>query len=376
MPKKGENIYLRKDGRWEGRFTKGRAGGKARLGYVFGHSYREVKEKLLAAKISWQSRPHGEPGRQKTLGDVSAMWLSEAGRFLKESTAAKYREYLDYYILPTFGTTPMESISDADAEALIHRLRYHGGRKRNGLSTQTVSEVLRILRTVREYAARIGCAVRFSVEKPKAKRRHKPPRILGEADWERLRSFLVSEATPVNAGILVAMFTGVRVGELCALRWDDVSLEERRLCVHQTLQRIRDDSGTTRTRIIVTSPKSDSANRVIPLPEALCEFLAPLRREGAYLLTGEQERPVEPKTMRRRFKIILEKCGVAQCTFHTLRHTFATRCAEAGVDPKCLSAILGHADVSVTFNRYVHPTMETKRRNLEKFLRFYAQEGE
>ena len=372
MPKKGENIYLRKDGRWEGRFPKGRADGKERFGYVFGHSYREAKEKLTAARVLWQSRSREEEGRTETLKAVSEMWLSEAGRFLKESTAAKYREYLDYYILPTLGATPVEAISDEDAEALIHHLQYQGGRKSAGLSAQTVSEVLRILRTVREYAARIGCAVKFSLEKTAAKRSRKPPRVLGDTEWERLRSYLEAKATPVHAGILLAMFTGVRVGELCALRWDDVSLPERRLRVHQTLQRIRNDPGKAGTKIIITPPKSDSANRIIPLPEELCDYLAPLRREGAYLLTGKAGKPVEPKTMRRRLKSILEKCGIAQSTFHTLRHTFATRCAEAGVDPKCLSAILGHADVSVTFNRYVHPTMETKRRNMEKFLQFSA----
>ncbi len=372
MAKKGENIYRRKDGRWEGRYTKGRANGKTRLGYVFGHSYGETKEKLLQAKAAWQSRADDPAGRKETLEAVSAMWLLETGRFLKESTTAKYQEYLDYYILPSLGAMPVEAVSDADAEALIRRLRSQGGRRRTGLAAQTLAEVVRILRAVREYAARIGCAVKFSPEKATVKRRRKPPRVFSEAEWGRLRVRLAAEATPTHAGILLAMFTGVRIGEICALRWDDISLTERRIRVHRTLQRIRDFSGTAKTKIIVTPPKSDSADRVIPLPEALCGYLAPLRREGAYLLTGEADKAVEPKTMRRRFKAVLAECGIEAAGFHTLRHTFATRCVEAGFDPKCLSVILGHADVSVTFNCYVHPTMEAKRRNMAKFLQFLS----
>ncbi len=368
MPRKGENIYLRKDGRWEGRYPKGRENGKTRFGYVFGHSYRETKEKLATARVSWQTHCHEEARREETFGAISAMWLSETGSFLKESTVAKYREYLDYYILPTFGSRPVEGISDEDAEALVYHLKHYGGKGNKGLSAQTLSEIIRILKTVKAYAVRIGYSVNFSLESVSIKRHCKPLRVFSETEWGRLRSYLESDSVPIHAGILLAMFTGIRIGELCALRWDDLSLPERQLQIHQTLQRIRNDTGVARTKIIITPPKSDSANRVIPLPEELCGYLASLYRDGAYLLTGEEKKPIEPKTVQRKFKGILEKCGIEQATFHALRHTFATRCVEAGFDPKCLSVILGHADVSVTFNRYVHPTMATKRRNMAKFL--------
>ena len=370
MPRKGENIYLRKDGRWEGRYTKGRENGKTRFGYVFGHSYREVREKLKNAEGLWQTLCREETSRKETLGAVSLMWLAEAGRFLKESTVAKYREYLDYYILPTFGKTPVEAVSDEDAEGLFHRLKNHGGKRSKGLAAQTLSEILRIFKAVGEYAARSGFKVKFSLENLTVKRCRKPLRVFSETEWGRLRSHLLSESTPIHAGILLAMFTGIRIGELCALRWDDISLSERQLHIHLTLQRIRQSSGKRKTKIIITTPKSESANRAIPLPDELYAYLAPLYRGGAYFLTGDGKKPIEPKTMRRKFKGVLKKCGIEEKTFHTLRHTFATRCVEAGFDPKCLSVILGHADVSVTFNRYVHPTMAMKRRNMAKLAEF------
>ena len=373
MPRKGENIYLRKDGRWEGRYRKGQVDGKTRFGYVFGHSYREAKEKLLAARISWQAHCREEARKEATFGAVSAMWLSEAGRFLKESTVAKYQEYLDYYILPELGAMPAGAISDEDAASFIRRLGKSGGKKQRGLAAPTLSQILRILKAIRTYAVRIGVAVNFSLERLVVKCRRKSLRVLTEEEWTRLRAYLESAPTPCHAGILIAMLTGIRIGELCAVRWDDISLTERQLRIHQTLQRIRDKSGEAKTRIIITPPKSDSGNRIIPLPEELCAYLAPLYRERASLLTGEAGKFVEPRTMQRWFKTVLERCGIEPATFHTLRHTFATRCVEAGFDPKCLSVILGHADVSVTFNRYVHPTMETKRRNMEKFMDFTAQ---
>ena len=370
MSQKGENIYLRRDGRWEGRFSKGRENGKLRFGYVFGHSYRETKEKLLAAKISWQSRCDEKKRRNETLEAVSAMWLSESTRFLKESTVAKYHEYLDYYILPELGALPVDSITTEKTEALFHRLRTSGGKNSRGLAAQTLASILRILKKIKEYALRLGFTVRFSLENLSIKRRQKALRIFSEDEWGRLESFLKSRQTSCHGGILLAMWTGIRIGELCALRWDDISLTLRQIHIHQTLQRIRDISGNgSKTRIIITPPKSESANRVIPLPDALCEYLKPLCKAGACFLTNEAGKYIEPKTMERRFKAILKTCEIETATFHVLRHTFATRCVEAGFDPKCLSAILGHADVSVTFNRYVHPTMEMKRRNMMKFMK-------
>ena len=370
MSRKGENIYLRKDGRWEGRYPKGRANGRLRFGYVFGRTYREAKEKLLAAKLSCPQETEDEKRqRSGTLGAISALWLQESTHFLKESTVAKYHEYLDYYILPKLGDMPMESITSEDAEALLRRLMNTGGNDGKGLAAQTISTILNILQRIKEHALRLGYAANFSVESLKVKRRHKTLRVFSGEEWKKLKSYLEASPSPCHAGILLAMLTGIRIGELCALGWNDVSLTMRQLHIHQTLQRIRDVSGeNTRTKIIITSPKSESANRIIPLPDLLCEYLAPIRKAGTCLLTCDEKKFIEPNTMERRFKAVLKKCGLPPATFHVLRHTFATRCVEAGVDPKCLSVILGHADVSVTFNRYVHPTMETKRRNMRKFM--------
>ncbi len=369
MSQKGENIYLRKDGRWEGRYSKGLEDGRLRFGYVFGHSYRETKEKLLVAKMSWESCCAEKSRKSETLSTVSAMWLAESAGLLKESTIAKYHEYLDYYILPDLGAMPVEIITNENTETLFHRLKTTGSKKGTGLAAQTLLAILRIMKKLREYALHLGFVVNFSLDHLTVKWRKKALRVLSEEEWGRLKSFLKANQTPCHAGILLAMLTGIRIGELCALHWDDISLTMGQLHIHQTLQRIRDVSGEgSRTRIIITPPKSESSNRIIPLPDALCEYLKPLCKAGTCFLTNDVEKYIEPKTMERRFKTVLKKCDIENATFHTLRHTFATRCVEAGFDPKCLSVILGHADVCITFNRYVHPTMEMKRRYMAKFM--------
>ena len=131
------------------------------------------------------------------------------------------------------------------------------------------------------------------------------------------------------------------------------------------MQRIRIE-GSTKTKIVVTSPKSDCSVRVIPLTDGICAILMGGYKSGAFLLTGDTEKSIEPRTMQNRFKSILAACNIDDANFHALRHTFATRCVEAGFETKCLSEILGHASVNITLNRYVHPTMAMKRENMAK----------
>lgn len=367
MPKRGNNIYKRKDGRWEGRYVKGRANGKTAFGYVFAPTYTAAKEKLAIAKQIWKADCEAKDRKNTTLGVVSERWLEDSKAFLKESTIAKYRDYLSCYILPKFGESTFGEMSTESIAVFFRKLLTEGGAGRKGLSARTVSEVRCILKILQKYAVRQGCHANFSLDVLEMKQKEKPIRIFNEQEQERLRSYLNDAMTPCHMGILLCLSTGIRLGELCALRWDDISLSSKELHIRRTMQRIRDASGVqSRTKIVITSPKSGSSIRTIPLPDSICSRLRPFYQGDAFLLTGDRERFVEPRTMQNRFKGVLEKCGIANANFHALRHTFATRCVEAGFDAKCLSVILGHSNVNITFNRYVHPTMEMKRRNMEK----------
>lgn len=377
MPRKGENIYKRKDGRWEGRYIKGRAEKKAFYGYVYGKSYRDVRERLQEARNQWEQNPEGEGAgtRQITFEEICGIWLHDSQTTLKESSAVKYRHMLRRYLLPVFGARDIGEISTEDLISFIHSLREDGGAQGQGLSAKTAADIISILKTVRKYALARRYPVHFLPECITIKQDRKQMRILSRQEEERLFGYLQSNMTPSNLGILLCLFTGIRLGELCALKWEDISVTSRSLHICKTMQRIHDYrcmERDKRTRIIISAPKSDCSVRTIPFPEILTGYLEQYDAPGTYVLTGHAVKYVEPRTMEYRFKSVLDACGIENMNFHALRHTFATRCVEVGFDAKSLSEILGHANVNITLNRYVHPTMELKRENMSRLSDLFA----
>lgn len=372
MARKGENIYHRKDGRWEGRYQKTKLNGKVRYGYIFAATYAAAKEKLQEARSAWKARCETLEREKMTLATISACWLDDAKPFNKESTIAKYRDFLQRYILPRFGSEQIDALSTERLQDFLSALLDNGGVNGQGLSARTVSGILCILKILRRYAIKQGYTVGFSTEGLSVKQKQKQPRIFSEQETAQLRLYLRGHLTECNAGILLCLETGLRLGEVCALRWNDISLAERKLRVRQTAQRIQRDGGNAgmKTKIVITPPKSDSSVRVIPLPDSICAILLPLQQSkgNGFLLTGDEQRIMEPRSLQRQFKRVLNACNIADANFHALRHTFATRGVEVGFDVKCLSSILGHSNVAMTLSRYVHPTMEMKRRNMAKLL--------
>lgn len=153
---------------------------------------------------------------------------------------------------------------------------------------------------------------------------------------------------------------------MCALKWEDVSFDDKYIHVHKTMQRIQTLNGSdAKTVVIISKPKSDCSIRNVPIPDRLLSIMLDYQKApDTYILTGMKNLYVEPRTMQYRFKSIIKKAGIAPANFHALRHTFATRCIELGFDIKSLSEILGHASVNITLNRYVHPSMELKQKNM------------
>lgn len=202
----------------------------------------------------------------------------------------------------------------------------------------------------------------------------KQMRILSSAEQDILTKHLIAHLDFTNLGILISLYTGIRIGELCALKWEDISFEDKCVHIHNTMQRLQTKNiSNKKTEIVISSPKSISSIRSVPIPEELFRLM--LEQKGishSFILTGNANRYVEPRTMQNRFKAILKKCNIANANFHSLRHTFATRCIELGFDLKSLSEILGHASVNITLNRYVHPSMELKTKHMNMLSDFLA----
>ena len=376
MPKKGENIYKRKDGRWEGRYIKSRSNsGKIIYGYVYAKTYREVKTKLreMTPTNSAQSVTTIAMSSH-AFSAIAFDWLESIRFQAKESTVNKYQNMLTNYILPLYGEQPLDRITYDFIESCCSLQLVSGGKKGSGLSSKTVADVLSIVRSILKFAIKKGLYVPCDGSSIQIKRTSKVMRVLSKTEQTQLCKYLLSEPEPCNIGILICLFTGLRVGEICALRWEDVSFTEQTIYVHQTLQRIQNKSDDgPKTKIVVTTPKSACSIRTIPIPEELLVVLAAYKKNSVgYLLTNDEHSFVEPRTMQNKFKNALKMSDIESANFHSTRHTFATRCIELGFDVKSLSEILGHATVNITMNRYVHPTMELKKENMKKLSSLLA----
>ncbi len=367
MSRKGENIYKRKDGRWEGRYKKGlQASGKWAYGYVYASSYREVKQKLAAINLEAASTPK-QAMKQKSIAlrDLLAEWLVEKRPRIKGSSYNKYHNLAHSYLLPTLGDVLLDQITYECIESFCNTLLTSGGSRGSGLSAKTVNDTLSVLRQVLRYADARGYHSASSVTHFSVKREEKELRVLSMAEQELLCSYLIEHLEPRNLGILLCLFTGIRIGELCALTWEDISCTEQTVRIHCTMQRVQTgNSEEAKTQVVISTPKSLCSIRTIPLTKEISMILQCNRGTG-YFLTGSKDMFVEPRTMQNHFKRVLQASGIEPANFHSLRHSFATRCIELGFDVKSLSEILGHASVNITMNRYVHPSMKLKRQNMQ-----------
>lgn len=373
MPRKGENIYKRKDGRWEGRYIKSRTRtGKATYAYVYAKTYRDVKAKLtdrISLKNETAALVSAESNSEVGLFEaIAAEWFESIKTQVKESTGNKYWNLLNSYILPDFGKKLLLEITYDYIYDQCNKLLKTGGKKGNGLSAKTVSDILSLIRNILQFAVQKGMMISCDPHSIHVKRKTKEMRVLSRNEQEKLCQYLYSDLDTCNIGILLCLFTGLRIGEVCALRWEDISFSEKTIHVHQTLQRIQDRTGgSSKTRIVVTAPKSACSIRTIPLPDDLIELLASYKSSSSgYFLTNSEQKHIEPRTMQNHFKKALQKSEIDPANYHSLRHTFATRCIELGFDVKSLSEILGHASVNITMNQYVHPSMELKKENMQR----------
>lgn len=370
MSRKGENIYKRKDGRWEGRYIKSRTcTGKIVYGYVYAKTYREAKAKLRERNQFHNPQPVVSVATfQNLFSTIASEWFESVKSQTKESTQNKYYNLLINYILPAYGDHPLDSITYDFIESHCNLLLISGGKKGTGLSTKTVTDVLSVIRNVLKFASRKGMYVPCDGSAVQVKRTAYPMRVFSKNEQEQLCEYILAEPEPCNIGILVCLFTGLRIGEICALRWEDISFSDQTIYVHHTLQRVQNRSGNgSKTKIVITTPKSSCSIRTIPIPDELSKLLVAYKGSSVgYLLTNDECKFVEPRTMQNKFKQALKLSGVESANFHTTRHTFATRCIELGFDVKSLSEILGHATVNITMNRYVHPTLELKKENMQK----------
>lgn len=364
MSKKGENIYKRKDGRWEARYKKGVAeNGRIIYGSIYGKTYREVKEKRESFVKSGTSKG----SRKKSANSFQHYcdeWIFINKSRVKESTFARYKTGIDKHIMPFFG---IHATWDITTELVTEFTNQLIAEKQ--LSAKTVKDILVLLKSILKYMAKFEPSLSSAevyIPKPPAKE----IRVLSNDEQKKFVEYLLEDMDSCKFGILFALMTGLRIGEICALRAGDISLSDKTVTVRETMQRIPNTGdNSAKTKIIFTAPKSNKSARIVPLTNTafeLCSKMSANCSPRAFLLTGSETKFIEPRVLQYRIKKYSEDCGIEGLHFHVLRHTFATRCVEVGFEIKTLSEVLGHATPQITLERYVHSSLEFKRKNMSK----------
>ena len=258
--------------------------------------------------------------------------------------------------MPRFGDVNLSLISDDFIAEFIRE-------KSSELSNSTIRSLLTTIKSVLKYARKQGWHSNPTVELRVPSEQKRETSSLSSTERHQLEEFLLVDMDTTKLGIYLCLYTGLRIGELCALRWGDIDFTKRILHITSTIQRIKctDKSGPGKTMLLISSPKSMTSTRDIPLPFQLVDTLKGYAQKDDYFLISGSTTPIEPRTMQYRFKKYAKQLGLAYSNPHVLRHTFATQCIELGFDAKTLSELLGHSRVEITLNRYVHSSDEHKR---------------
>ncbi len=369
MAKRGENITKRKDGRWEARYIKSHENGRAVYGYVYGKTYSEAKRKKTDSMYQLSSKP---PITSSYLfNEVIDAFLVQKQYTVKATTFSHYNNLINTHIKPFFGYRKTGDISVQLIELFASEKLKNGNLKSTkGLSHKTVKDILSLLKSIIKYGAKNRFIPDNLTEFSSPRVLKKEIEILSSVEREQLERYTI-DSDNIYFGVYLCLYTGLRIGELCALQWGDIDLDNSCINVCKTITRvtlINSPTNHAKTAIIIDTPKSEASVRSIPIPNNLTSLLkmrVPIDVNDGFFFLTNTEKYIEPRNYYSKYKEILNECGIKQYTFHALRHTFATRCVEIGFDAKVLSEILGHADVKITLDRYVHPSIARKRSCME-----------
>ena len=302
---------------------------------------------------------------KKTFEEVARLWQEDKRLYVKRSTFAAYVLLLDNHLIPSFG-----QVSDVTEpkvqDFVLRKLDY-------GLSQKSVRDMLVVLRMVLKYAVKNGLMEHHEIDvKFPTERERKEVQVLSRNSQQRIMRHLKENLSPMNLGIYICLCTGLRIGEICALKWEDIDMDSGMIRISKTIQRIYVKNGTDcHTEVIIDTPKTMNSMRMIPIPRDLRRMIHAHRRsaDGKCFLITNSPRPVEPRTYRNYYNKLMNELKMPKLKFHSLRHSFATRCIESRCDYKTVSALLGHSNISTTLNLYVHPNMEQKKRCVEQMFR-------
>lgn len=317
---------------------------------------------------------------KNTIEKTAENWLQKTGKEISVSTFLEYTGIVRRYIIPELGKLTWQEISQEDINAFTDKLLHNDGKAGKSLAPSTVLHIRTVLRQIAIFAHKTESAPEFvfSDRIPGAGRTR--GRCFCEKDISKLCDYIQSLDDTRPFGVMLSLYMGVRVGELCALQWKDIDLIHGLIHIQKSTKKAFRDQNTRSGAIwIIGSPKTETSYRTIPIPlkiwKKLSSFHEVISDEECYFLNGRADRFVQPRSYERSFESYLDNCGIPSINIHSLRHCFATQSLESGCSVKALSEMLGHASATTTLDMYVHPTMDEKRRSMDRLEKRMSRRG-
>lgn len=302
--------------------------------------------------------------KKMTYNNILNGWLKSKAN-IKIQSLLNYENIIKTYLTDTIGNVEIKKLTKEDIESLFQEIK-------DTTADSTRKKLIYIIKSSLTYAYNNHYKDYIDISNITFKIPNRMIFVLSREEQNILESILKEKTNIRKICLLLCLYTGIRVGEASGLKWEDIDFNHKSLSVKRTIERIKnkDTNITSKTILIESTPKSDSSNRVIPIPNFIMELLKSYQNKDSYFLLSNSEKLYDPRLLESFYSRILNKCDIKHNKFHTLRHTFATRSIESKMDIKTLSEILGHSCIEITLKLYVHPTYEMKKSSIENLVEF------
>ena len=301
----------------------------------------------------------------KTFEEIVVLWQADKKQYVKRSTYSAYSLLVNNHLIPAFAGA-YDVTEDMVQSFVFTKLE-------QGLSQKSIKDILIVLKMILRYGVKQGYMEHREIDvKFPTERERQEVEVLSRNNQKHIMEYVQSHFTFMNLGIYICLCAGLRIGEVCALVWDDIDVESGVINISKTIQRIYViDNGEKHTEVIIDTPKSKNSIREIPIPRDLLKMIKPFKKvvNGRFYVLTNSAQPTEPRTYRNYYKRLMTQLDMPKLKFHGLRHSFATRCIESRCDYKTVSVLLGHSNISTTLNLYVHPNMEQKKKCVEQMFK-------
>lgn len=302
---------------------------------------------------------------QKTFAQIVELWKKDKQLYVKKSSFSAYVLLLENHLLPKFAEVC--SIEEEEVQQFVFQ------KLQQGLSQKSIKDVLIVLKMVMKFGAKYKWIqyTPFDIQYPTV-RENQSIEVLTRTHQKKVMNYIQEHFTFRNLGVYICLCSGMRIGEICALTWEDIDTDNGIINIRKTIQRIYIiEDGKRRTELLLDTPKTKNSIREVPMSRDLLRMLKPFKKivNPLFFVLTNDAKPTEPRTYRSYYKNLMKQLEIPEIKFHGLRHSFATRCIESKCDYKTVSVLLGHSNISTTLNLYVHPNLEQKKKAIDQMFK-------